>query len=240
MITKSEKAKGKKAAPYVDVSDDPVDKDDEDEDGDCGDDDDGVGDVEKAGELQAPKFGPPTGKQRTNHAIQDAGPSQSQPKPARKGRKPKISNGGKKTVLTAKETVNCDNQNLPEKPKPKRKAEVVLVGESPRKSQKTDTLRKSRRVAANAEVDETKKASHIIYDLKVIQLIFFRIDEDKRGPLRMMKAQIERNLAMKRKIQILTCQEMLQRKFLTLRQYITDIIVPQCLRGGISPTWSQN
>jgi hypothetical protein len=47
-----------------------------------------------------------------------------------------------------------------------KKAKFVLAGKLPRKTQKTDTLRKSRQAAANTEVelevDETKKASHII------------------------------------------------------------------------------
>jgi hypothetical protein len=193
IIKKSEKGKGKnKAVPYLEVSDDPVDKDDN---GDDGDDDDGVGDVGKAGELKALKFGPPTGKQKTNHTIQAAGPSsQAQLKPAAlpkqavKGRKPKTSMGGKQTMKTTEETVNHDDQPLLENPNQKRKAEVVLVGESPRKTQKIDTLRKSGRVAANAEADETKKASHIIYDLKILQFIFFRINEDGRGPWRTKEA----------------------------------------------------
>lgn len=185
IIKKSGKEKGKKAVRYLDVSDDPVDEDEEDEDGNGGNDDvgDGDGDVEKAGELKALKIGPPTRKEKTNHAIQAAGPSSlSQSKPAAKGRKPKNSKGGKKTVKTTKETVNDDERQLPENPKRKREAEVGLVGESPLKTQKTDTLRKSGRVAAKTEVDETKKASHIIYDLNTIQLIFFQKGQGQKRP----------------------------------------------------------
>jgi hypothetical protein len=252
IVKKSDKGKGKKPQRYEDVSDDPVDDDGEEEDGedgndddvedDDGDDDDGVGHVEKADELNAPKIGPPTRKEKTKHAIQAAaGPSSlSQPKPAPKGRKPKNSKGGKQSVKATKETVNGDDRKLPENTKRKREVEVGLVGEPPLKTQKTDTLRKSGRVAANAEVDETKKASHLIYDLNIIQLIFFRRDEEKRGPLWTKKAQIERDLASKRKIRVRKGQEMPQCMFLTLRRYIAHIFVPQCLPGGISATWSQN
>jgi hypothetical protein len=226
IIKKSDKGKGKKPQRYEDVSDDPVDDDGEEEDGDDvdvedddGDDDDGVGHVEKVGEHNVPKIGPPNRKKKTKHAIQAAaGPSSlSQPKPAPKGRKPKNSKGGKQTAKATKETVNGDDLKLPENPKRKREPEVGLIGEPPLKTQKTDTIRKSGRVAANAEVDESKKACHHIYDLNIIQLIFFRRDEEKRGPLWTKKAQIGRGLAGKRKIRVRKGQEMPQCMFLNLR-----------------------
>jgi hypothetical protein len=63
MIKKSEKAKGKKKADYLDVSDDPVDKGDDEEDEEEEEDDD---EDEDEDEPPAPslKFGPPNTKMK--------------------------------------------------------------------------------------------------------------------------------------------------------------------------------
>jgi hypothetical protein len=164
ILKKSEKAKGKKKAEYVDVSDDPeVSSADKEEDDDEDEDDAGV---EEEDEAPALKFGPPT--RRNNEVappkkapIQIAGPS-SKPVPT-KGRKPKNSKGEKPIAEKAGMEESVTGYNPKSK---KRQAEDGEVCDSPRKVQKTGSLRKSGRVAPKTDVDETNKVSIVVNYLK--------------------------------------------------------------------------
>ena len=170
-MKKTEKAKGKMKAAYVEVSDDPdgssQDEDDsdkgvDDNDGDHGKDDDGEDDGDHRGDgeveeedVPPPRIGPPARKKNAvpppkTPAIEAAGPS-SPPLalPKKRGRKPKILNG--------------ENQEPNSK---KRPAEEELVPDSPQKTQKTGPLRKSGRVAKAGVEEESKNVSLIMHDLK--------------------------------------------------------------------------
>jgi hypothetical protein len=176
-LKKSVKAKGKKKAGYVDISDDdgpPVEQDVEEDDDHEGAEkgDDVVEDGDVAVEEEVPralKIGPPAGKKNiapppTQALSPVAGPS-SQPVAA-KGQKPKTSKRGKLIDPKAGEEINIasDAKNPPKDLKTKKRpAEEELVSQSPTKIQKMETLRKSARVGTKPSFDETEKVSCAIW-----------------------------------------------------------------------------
>jgi hypothetical protein len=167
MIKKSDKAKGKKKADYIEVSDNPdeddedEDDDDEDEDDEDDDDEDGDGDEgddshgnEEEHPAPIPKFGPPNTKKpiaplKTPPSL-SAGPSQ--PHSRRDGK-----------ANTSKNKNEKGKKNSSEK---KRKAEDDLDINSPTKFQKSGSIGKPVRTTTKTKGDGTKKVSFLIHDLE--------------------------------------------------------------------------